>query len=207
MKRNEDNPLVIPFGKAVRVGNYKLWRGNYAIGRAKDKMSVECIYISTVDGSWMTRIPATSAMYSTLTNGYATVDENLRGQFLGMILTNIYNVSTIPSVALHDAFYFLTEMMTYPYLLLSEDEMKRRMKDGLSASGMDEIKADEHISQMVDYRRKLYELIERKRNDFIEEYERQQAESRKKDPDALDDMDADALAEQAMDIINEKGEA
>lgn len=205
-KIKEDNPLIIPFGKAARVGNFKLWRGNYVIGSGKDRTSIECVHVSSLDGSWMVRIPSTSQMFSTLMNGYATVDEDLRDQYLGMILTNQYNVCNIPSVALHDGFNFLVEMMAFPYMLLSEKDMEKRMKEQLRASGMEKDKAKEHIAKMMDYRRQLYELIERKKTAYIEEYERQQKERWEKEPEAQKQLEQDEIAEQAIDILNEKGE-
>lgn len=195
-----DNPLVIPMGKAARIGNFKLWRGKYVLGKGKEKAEIECVHVSNLDGSWMVRIPATSMMFSTIVNGYATTDDKLREQFLGMIFTNMYNIGTVPSVALHDAFYFLTEMMTYPYMLLPEKEMEKRMKVHLMESGMEKSKVKEHIAKMMEYRHGLYELIERKKKDFIDEYERQQADMRRKEPEALKMMEQDAVAE---DMMNE----
>lgn len=203
---DRDNSLVIPFGKAVRVGNFKLWRGNYVMAGGKDRTSIECVHVSNVDGSWMVRIPSTSQMYSTIMNGYATVEETLRENFLGMLFTNMYNVCAIPSEALHDAFYFLTEMMTFPYLLLPEKEMEKRMKENMKKLGIDKSRAKDHVSKMMEYRKGLYELIERKKSAFIDDYERQQAERMAKEPEAEKQLDSDAIAEQAVDILNEKGE-
>ena len=201
----KDNPLEIPFGRAVRVNNFKLWRGRYNIASGKEKAEIECVHVSSLDGSWMVRIPSTSSMYGLIVAQYATIDEHIRDNALGMIFTNVYNVSNIPSVALHDAFFFLTEMMTFPYMLLPEKEMVKRMEKGLKNDGMDKSKAKEHISRMVEYRRDLYELIERKKNAFIEEYERQQAEIRAKEPDELKALEQDEIAEQAMEILSQEG--
>lgn len=197
---------MIPFGKAVRVGNFKLWRGNYVIASGKDKTAIECIHVSSLDGSWMVRIPSTSSMFGTICSGYATVDETLREQYLGMILTNIYNVSNISSVALHDGFNFLVEMMTFPYMLLSEKEMERRMKKNMEKLGYDKQKIRNHIDNMLEYRRQLYELIERKKKDYIEEYERQQAERMAKEDEANKQLEQDEIAEQAIDMLNKEGE-
>ena len=71
---------------------------------------------------------------------------------------------------------------------------------------MEKDKAKEHIAKMMDYRRQLYELIERKKTAYIEEYERQQAERREKEPEAQKQLEQDEIAEQAIDILNEKGE-
>lgn len=203
-KKANDNPLIIPFGKATRVGNFKLWRGNYTLGRGKDKTAIECVYVSSIDGSYMVRIPATSGMFSTICNGYATTDTTIRENFLGMIFTNIYNVSTIPSEALHDSFNFLVEMMSFPYLVLSEEEMRRRMAENLRVSGVDDEKAIEHINKMAEYRKQLWELIEKKKNAFIADYELQLAERRSKEAESLEDIEHDELAEQAINELNKK---
>ena len=201
---NKDNSLVIPFGKAARVGNFKLWRGNYVIGSGKDRTILECVHVSSLDGSWMVRIPSTSQMFSTIANSYATTDETIRDNFLGMLFSNFMNVTNVPSEALHDAFFFLVEMMSFPYMLLSEKEMEKRMKEQLRDSGMEKDKAKEHISKMMDYRRQLYELIERKKTAYIEEYERQQAERRGKEDEAQKQLEQDEIAEQAIDILNKE---
>lgn len=203
---NKDNPLAIPFGKAVRVGNFKLWRGNYVVGSGKDRTGIECLHVSSLDGSWMVRIPSTSQMFSTIANSYATTDETIRDNFLGMLFSNFMNVTNVPSESLHDAFFFLVEMMSFPYMLLSEKEMEKRMKEQLKASGMEKDKAKEHISKMMDYRRQLYELIERKKTAYIEEYERQQKERWEKEPEAQKQLEQDEKAEQAIDILNKEGE-
>lgn len=199
---NKENPLVIPFGKAVRVGNFKLWRSNFALVSGREKSIIECVDVSTIDGSWYVRIPSTSAMYGTICNGYATTDESIRENFLGMIFTNMYNVSIIPSEALHDAFSFLVEMMSFPYLILSEEEMGRRMAEGLRADGMDDEKANEHITKMLDYRRKLWELIEKKKDAFIADYELQQAERRNNAAESQKEMEQEELAEEALKNLN-----
>jgi len=199
---SKGNPLIIPFGKPARINNFKLWRGNYVLASGKEKTMVECIHISTLDGSWMTRIPSTSQMFSTICNGYATVDENFRDQFLGMIFSNIYNMSNIPSEALHDAFFFLQEMMSFPYMMLSEKEMEKRMKENMKKLGTDKAKAKEHISKMMEYRRGLYELIERKKADYIDTYEKQQAERWAKEEDSLKQLEQDEIAEEALKVLN-----
>ena len=203
-KTDGDNPLVIPFGKAARVGNFKVWRGNYAAAGGKD--GIECVHVSNLDGSWMVRIPSTSTMYGFICQQYATVDTNIRDNMLGMIFTNVYNCSNLPSQALHDGFWFLQEMMTFPYLLLPEKEMEKRMKENMKKLGIDKSRAKDHVSKMMEYRKGLYELIERKKNALIEDYERQQAERMAKEPDEEKKMEQDDIAEQAVDILNEKGE-
>lgn len=204
MAKKNDNPLIIPFGKAVRVGNFKLWRGNYAIASGKEKTSIECVHVSSLDGAWMVRIPSTSEMFGFVMSQYATVDEELRDRFLCMVFTNMQNICLIPSEALHDAMFFLTEMMTFPYLLLSEKEMEKRMKENMKTLGVAKDVAKEHVTKMIDYRRQLYELIERKRDSFIAEYERQQAERWAKEEEAQKQLEQDEIAQQAMEILNKE---
>ncbi len=197
-----NNPLEIPYNRAVRVGNFKLWRSKYVIAGGKEKTSIDSLNISNLDGSWMTRIPATSGMYSLFLAQYATVEEELRDNVLGMIMTNQLNVCLTPSPALHDALFFLTEMMSFPYNLLPEKEMVKRMKDNMKKLGVDKKQADEHISKMVEYRKQLYELIERKKAAFIEEYERQQEERWAKEDEAQKQLEQDATAEQMLETLN-----
>jgi hypothetical protein len=197
-----DNPLEIPYNRAVRVGNFKLWRSKYVVASGKEKTSIDCLHISNLDGSWMTRIPATSGMYGFFLSQYATFDEELRDNVLGMIMTNQLNVCLTPSPALHDALFFLTEMMSFPYNLLPEKEMVKRMKDNMKKLGVDKKQADEHISKMVEYRKQLYELIERKKAAFIEDYERQQSERWAKEGEAQEQLEQDDTAEQMLEVLN-----
>ena len=198
----KDNPLVIPFSKAVRVGNFKLWRSNYALVHGKEKAIIECVNVSSIDGSWMVRIPSTSAMYGFICNQYATTDPNIKENILGMVFTNFYNIVNTPSPVLHDSLFFLVEMMSFPYLILSEEEMGRRMAEGLRADGMSDEKANEHITKMLEYRRKLWELIEKKKDAFIADYELQQAERRNNASESKKEMEQEELAEEAMKNLN-----
>lgn len=201
-----NNPLEIPYNRAVRVGNFKLWRSKYVITGGKEKTSIDALNISNLDGSWMTRIPATSGMYKFVLSQYATVDETLRDNILGMILTNMLNICLTPAAALHDALFFLTEMMSFPYNLLPEKEMVKRMKDNMKKLGVDKKQADEHISKMVEYRKQLYELIERKKAAFIEDYERQQEERWAKEDEAQKRLEQDATAEQMLETLTSQEE-
>lgn len=195
---------TIPVSKAVRVGNFKLWRGNYTLKSGKEKQDIDCVHVSSLDGSWMVRIPSTMGLYSTICNGYATTDDTLRENFIGMIATNCYNVTTMGSESLHDAFFFLTEMMSFPYLLLSEKEMKERMEKSMKELGFDKGRRKAHIGEMTEYRRRLYELIEQKKNLFIESYERQQSLQREYERvSEEEDLKRDEIADEAMKIISE----
>jgi hypothetical protein len=93
-------------------------------------------------------------------------------------------------------------MMSFPYNLLPEKEMVKRMKDNMKKLGVDKKQADEHISKMVEYRKQLYELIERKKAAFIEDYERQQSERWAKEGEAQEQLEQDDTAEQMLEVLN-----
>lgn len=218
----ENKNLQIPFVKPARVGNFKLWRSKTSLSyvptdedRAKvreesgvkkeavtRKLDIEVINISNLDGSWKVCIPQTMMMFATIAQGFAVENETQREQFLCSVIGNIYNISTNPNEYLHDALSFLTEMMTYPYMLLSEKEMKERMENGLKEFGWDKAKRKDHIGKMVEYRKQLYDLIEKKKSAYIEDYERQQAERRAKEEESLKALEQDEIAEQAMEVLN-----
>lgn len=194
--------LTIPFGRAVRVGNYKLWRSRPVLAPNGGEGGLEQLNVSDLDGGWSVKIPQSSLMYATLMQAYATTDDETRDGFMGMVLTNMRNVCLISSPALHDAFFFLTEMMTFPYLLLPEDEMAERMRRGFSATGGGDVKKfEEHVAEMLGYRREVYSLIDKKKREFIEEYERQLAERRAQDAEAADEASEDEMAQQSLDIL------
>lgn len=204
---------AIPYAKPVRVGNYRLWRGKVSVSLpseegdvASQRYSVEVLNVSNLDGSWKVQVPQTSMMYGTIVQAYNTTDLELRDNFLGMLFTNMSNVCLISSEALHDAFFFLTEMMSFPYLLLPEKEMRRRMSDRMKELGIEKKRRDAHISEMVEYRRGLYELVEKKKARFLAEYERQQRESTKNEEELLKAMEQDEIAEQAMDVMSNDSE-
>ena len=56
---------------------------------------------------------------------------------------------------------------------------------------------------MAEYRKQLWELIEKKKNAFIADYELQLAERRSKEAESLEDIEHDELAEQAMGVLQE----
>ena len=71
--QNEGNELIIPFNRAVRVGNFKVWRSRVSLGSGKDKTSIEAVSVSNLDGSWKVQIPSTSQMFGFIMQQYATV--------------------------------------------------------------------------------------------------------------------------------------
>ena len=102
----------IPFGKPARIGNFKIWRSKMELtftpditekemdgkGRTvvrKQKETIECINISNLDGTWMTRIAETFEMFVMLTQCYGwymSDDEEAkqRGKdYLTTVLSNL----------------------------------------------------------------------------------------------------------------------
>lgn len=194
---NSEKKRTIPFCKAVRVGNYKVWRN-----RSGER--VDTINISNLDGSWKVCIPSTMTMYSIILTGFEEEDDSRREQFLTMLFGNFLTVTTNSNVYVHDAFACLLEMMRFPYLLLPEKEMEKRMKSGLKDSGMEKGKAKDYIQKMKDKRKQLYDLIENKIQRFVCIYEDDMRIWREKEPDAEKALDQDEFAEQAMDILSEQ---
>lgn len=161
---------------------------------------LEHINVSDIQQGWSVKIPMISPMYATIMQAYATTDDDVRDDFLGMLFTNMHNVCMVNSESLHDAFFFLQELMTFPYLLLPEDEMASRMRERFNKIGGGSVEDNEkHIEEMLKYRRELYDLVERKKERLIEEYERQMDEHLAPVDEAQDDT-----AEQAIGILNEK---
>lgn len=222
----EKKKEVIPFGKAARVGNYKLWRSRTKItvapsdeqrARVREESNgtkravsqsydIEVINVSNLEGSWKVCIPQTAMMYGTLTMAYADEEPQRRDEFLRMVFANMMNVCLSPNVYLHDGFNLFIEMMQYPYMLLSEKEMVRRMTEALKDEGWDKDRKKEHIAKWVEHRKKLYALIDEKIKRCVEDYELELKERKAKEAEAQKQLAQDEIAEQAMEVLNEKEE-
>lgn len=205
MERNDQRPQI-PFVKPVRIGNFRLWRSRYTIKDGREKADIECLHVSSLDGAWMVRIPSTMSLFAVICDSYATTDTEMRDGFLSMVFTNMYNIGTSASAALHDGFFLLSEMMTFPYLLLPEKEMRERMEKGMKELGIDKAKRREHISRMCEYRRELYSLIDKKLSALISDYEAQQAERRAMEEESMKKVEQDELAEQAAEVLQQETE-
>lgn len=81
----------IPYGKPARVGNYRIWRSKYPVGKGKDKDFIDQINVGNLDGTWQVKIPATMEMYAILTELYADEDkrENLAEYINNMAFVTI----------------------------------------------------------------------------------------------------------------------
>lgn len=225
LSNNEAKP-VIPYNKAARVGNYKVWRTKGSISvmptdedrkkvressggrqRAVGKtIQMEFLNISNLDCSWSVKIPATLPMYATICDGFAIANEKARDNYLCTLFANFLNVTTSTMQPFQDGVYLLSEMMTFPYLFLPEDEMVKRMKDYMKKRGFKKEEIKSQIDHMVEYRRGIYGLIEKKKAEFIEYYEAQRELAKNGEEAAQEALRQDELAEKAIDIINEKDE-
>lgn len=148
---------AIPFGKAARVGNFKIWRSAFMlefmpsrdmlseedqkrldkgeIRLKKQKEKIECINISNLDGSWLTRIPQTYEMYGMLTLAWQWYnsdkeDEKKRGEdYFSTVLSNMSYVSSISNGFYHQALMMIATAYAHPVLLSDKQQFKDFSKE------------------------------------------------------------------------------
>lgn len=191
----------IPYAGCIRVGDYRVWRGKAPAGGGH---RVDAVYVADIADQWQVRVLETSSMYATIAEACSSADQDLRDKMLGMIFTNMFRVCTIPSVPLHDGFSILSEMLEYPYLLLSEWKMRRRMSKSLKKAGMGWKARRKFIGEMKEHRKALYRLIENRIAGVIDSYENQmeeRLEESKKTSDKL--LDQDNVLDDAEKILTE----
>jgi len=116
----------IPFIKPARVGNYKIWRTKVTAGKGKDKLDIEQICVSDLEGLWQTKIPQTSECFAMLTGLYA--DEKSRGA-LSAIFTNMLAMSSIYNGYFHRAVQMCLSVYFNPDLLRKKKERKDLIKE------------------------------------------------------------------------------
>lgn len=121
-----DNKRKIPFIKPARVGNYKLWRNKVVAGTGKDKLDIELICVSDLEGLWQTRIPATSEVFAILAQLYE--DERNNGA-LSSIFTNMLAMSSICNGFFHRAVQMCMSIYFNPDLLRKKKERKDLVKE------------------------------------------------------------------------------
>ena len=153
----EKKITAIPFNKPARVGNFKLWRTNFMlefmpsrdmlseedqvrldkgeIKLKKQRTSIECINISNLDGSWMTRIPQTWEMYGMLTLAWQwyngdNEDEKKRGKdYFTTVLSNMAFCGSISNEYYHQALMMIATAYAYPVLLSDKKKFKDFSKE------------------------------------------------------------------------------
>lgn len=121
-----DNKRKIPFIKPARVGNYRIWRTRVSAGKGKDKMDVEQICVSDLEGLWQTKVPQTNECFALLSELYA--DERNEGA-LSSILTNMLAMSSIYNGYFHRAVQMCLSVYFNPDLLRKRKERKDLVKE------------------------------------------------------------------------------
>jgi predicted small secreted protein len=145
----EEKIQTIPFVKPARVGNFKIWRSKIELdvmpditeeqkklieekkGKVKrQKVAIEAINISNLDGSWMIRIPETFEMFSMLTAVYdglysdnTDIKERSR-DYLSTVFTNMMYASSITNGYYHQGLFMVGAAYTDPTLLSDKKKFK-----------------------------------------------------------------------------------
>lgn len=195
---NKENPLIIPFGKAVRVGNFKLWRGNYVIADGKEKATIECVHVSNLDGSWMVRIPSTTMLFGNICNYFTMGDFSYLEDFL---LPNFQMLMTDDNRILHEVYRMLYIASKNPLLFMTDKEheewIKRKFPD------LDKKKRKEHIAEWSKDREGLRANCDRIRKAYFDAWDEQFDKRLQMEEESLKQLHQDEIAEEAIDILQE----
>ena len=134
---------MIPFGKPARIGNFKIWKSKFELvsdpteeqrrkvaeesrGKKKavrQKVTIDCINVSILDGSWTVRIPQTFEQFAMLSLAYSwslseDKDEQVKGlDYLRTAISNMYYVSCICNGFYHHGVEMVTSAYADPDLL------------------------------------------------------------------------------------------
>ena len=179
MGDRKDNERI-PFGKAVRVHNWKLWRSRVKYGDA----TIEAVSVSTLDGAWMTRIPSTLGMFGWICMAYGDYmsDDDVRKAQGEAVLTTVFSNMLYTSSIVNGYYQRALELCATVYANPSLLDRKTKEHKGF----MNDVKG---ISDaFLEWRRGYDE------------------EMRRHEPTDVQ-MHQDGIAEQAADILNEAGKA
>lgn len=117
---------VIPFVRPARVGNYKIWRSKVISGKGKDKLAIEQVCVSDLEGVWQVKIPATFSMFTAISDMYA--DEKMVSA-LSTIVTNMLGVTSVTNGYFHRAVQMIIAVYSDPDLLRDKKRRKGFMKE------------------------------------------------------------------------------
>lgn len=168
----------IPFVKPVRVGNFKLWRSKTVIGKGKDKLDIEAINVSNLDGTWSVRIPATFEMFGMIVAAYQWYnsdndEEKKRGEdYLFTVFSNMMYVSSVCNGFYHRGVQMVSTVYAYPDVLRDKKKFKSLKKE-----------AEGTIKRFLEWRKDYDEYL------------------RSLEPSGKELMQ-DEIAEKAMNILN-----
>lgn len=143
----------IPYGKPAKVGNYRIWRSKYPVGKGKDKDFIDQINIGNLDGTWQVRIPATFEMYAILTELYA--DEG-KQEILAEYVNNMAFVTITGNGYFQRAVELVAIAYANPSLLTKKDKQHKAFVKNADAL----IKAFLDWRKVYDERVKLDEPTE-----------------------------------------------
>lgn len=166
---------AIPFGKPARIGNFKIWKSKFELvsdpteeqrkkvaeesgGKKKairQKVTIDCINVSILDGSWMVRIPQTFEQFAMLSLAYLwslseDKDEQVKGRdYLRTAISNMYYVSCICNGFFHHGVEMVTSAYAVPDLLKENERGVAFLKD-----------AKQTIERFLEWRKDYDELVE-----------------------------------------------
>ena len=146
-------PRKIPYGKPARLGNYRIWRSKYPVGKGKDKDFIDQICIGNLDGTWQVKIPATMEMYAILTELYA--DEG-KQEILAEYVNNMAFVTITGNGYFQRAVELVAIAYANPSLLTKKDKQHKAFVKNAEAL----IKAFLEWRKVYDERVKLDEPTE-----------------------------------------------
>lgn len=177
----------IPFGRPTRIGNFKIWKSKFELvedseGKKgkKQKMRIECINVSILDGSWMVRIPQTFEQFAMISLAYSwsqseDEEERTKGNgYLRTAISNMYYVSCICNGFFHRGVEMVTSAYADPDLLKENVRGVAFLKDAKLA-----------IERFLEWRNGYDNLVSEGEPSEIE-------------------LHQEEIAEQAMDILNEE---
>ena len=186
MGSQQTKQSVIPFGKPARIGNFKIWKSKFELGAdvegkkgKKRKVTIDCINVSILDGSWTVRIPQTFEQFAMLSLAYSwsqseDKDEQVKGtDYLRTAISNMYYVSCICNGFYHHGVEMVTSAYADPDLLKENERGVAFLKD-----------AKLTIERFLEWRKGYDEMVS-----AGEPSDRE--------------LHQDEIAEQAMDILGE----
>ena len=147
-------PRKIPYGKPARVGNYRIWRSKYPVGKGKDKDFIDQINIGNLDGTWQVKVPATFEMYAILTELYA---DEWKQEILAEYVNNMAFVTITGNGYFQRAVELVAIAYANPSLLTKKDKQHKAFVKNAEAL----IKAFLDWRKVYDERVKLDEPTER----------------------------------------------
>lgn len=146
-------PRKIPYGKPASVGNYRIWRSKYPVGKGKGKDFIDQINVGNLDGTWQVKVPATFEMYAILTELYA--DEG-KQEILAEYVNNMAFVTITGNGYFQRAVELVAIAYANPSLLTRKDKQHKAFVKNAEAL----IKAFLEWRKVYDERVKLDEPTE-----------------------------------------------